>query len=274
MGRSSRLSDWLAAAGWERPAMRRMTINLNYATADFRRDGAMKPLVGLAFNWPGEPEGGAAFVPIEADRWRVLIAAFNDEHPGRTPEDLVRRFTTKYPPVFGDVVRGELLGEVRTYRHADSRRRDFTRLTRLPARLIAVGDAVASFNPVYGQGMSAAALHAACLALYLRSGPDLAAPASDYFKLQEVVVDAAWSMSTNADLALPHVDGPYPRGYRITNWFATQIVDASTVDVEIARRFNSVTGMASHPSVLGTPAIVLRALRANLRRADAVRPPA
>lgn len=38
MGRSSRLGDWLEQAGWQRAPMQRMTVDLNYASAVFRRD--------------------------------------------------------------------------------------------------------------------------------------------------------------------------------------------------------------------------------------------
>ena len=114
--------------------------------------------------------------------------------------------------------------------------------------------------------MTAAALHAACLSAYLRSGSDLGAPARRFFALQKVVVDVAWSMSTSADLALPHVDGPYPRGYRLSSWASRQIVTATVTDVPTARRFNEVVSMLAHPSSLATPGVLLGALRANRGR--------
>lgn len=61
----------------------------------------------------------------------------------------------------------------RPYRQADSRRRDFTVLDSFPARLVSVGDAVASFSRAYGPGISAAALHASCLSDYLHAAPPL-----------------------------------------------------------------------------------------------------
>ncbi|MCZ7419976.1 FAD-dependent oxidoreductase [Verrucosispora sp. WMMA2121] len=268
MGRSSRLSDWLAEAGWERPALRRMTVHLNYATALFRRSEANpEHAVVLALNSPTRSVdvAGAAFFAIEDGRWMAMMAGYGENRPGRTAEDFVRRLREQFPPEFAMVADSELLGDVQTYRHADSRRRDFHALTRLPAALVSVGDAVASFNPVYGQGITAAALHAACLASYLRSGPDLGLPARHFFALQKVVVDAAWSISTSADLALPHVDGPYPRGYRLSSWVSRQIIAATVTDVATARRFNDVVSMRKHPSSLATPTVILNALLANRR---------
>jgi 2-polyprenyl-6-methoxyphenol hydroxylase-like FAD-dependent oxidoreductase len=269
MGRASRLSAWLEEAGWERPPMRRMTVDLNYATALLTRD-------------PGDPEengvvallspdtsadlAGAGLAQVERERWLIMMAGYGDSRPGQTAEDLVRRCRTEFPPEFGVVASKQLLGDIKTYRHADSRRRDFHAMTRLPARLAVVGDAVASFNPVYGQGMTSAALHAACLSEYLGSGPDLDQPAREFFALQKVFVDAAWDISTGADLALPHVDGPYPRGYRLRAWLTGQVVEASRVDPEISRRFDEVTFMVKHPASLATPGTLLRSFVANRRK--------
>ncbi|MFG1764662.1 FAD-dependent oxidoreductase [Micromonospora parva] len=268
MGRSSKLSDWLERAGWDRPVTRRMTVRLNYATALFRRpEPTPASTVVLALNTPGTglDVAGAAFFAIEDGRWMAMMAGYGDDRPGRTAEDFVRRLREQFPPEFGEVADQEMIGDVQTYHHADSRRRDFHALNRFPAGLISVGDAVASFNPVYGQGMTAAALHAACLSTYLRSHPDLQAPARHYLALQKVVVDAAWSLSTSADLALPHVDGPYPRGYRLSKWASGQIIAATVTDVATARRFNDVVSMREHPSSLARPSVLLGALRANRR---------
>ncbi|MEV4465458.1 FAD-dependent oxidoreductase [Micromonospora echinofusca] len=268
MGRSSRLSDWLEQAGWQRPALRRMTVNLNYATALFRRpETDPRATVVMALHTPGTSSdvAGAAYFAVEDGRWMAMMAGYGDNRPGRTADDFVRRLREQFPPEFGELAGNEMLGDVRTYRHADSRRRDFHVLRRLPAGLVSVGDAVASFNPVYGQGITAAALHAACLSTYLRSRPDPKVPARRFFALQKVVVDVAWSMSTSADLALPHVDGPYPRGYRLSSWVSRQIVQATVTDVPTARRFNEVVSLRAHPRTLATPGVILGALRANRR---------
>jgi 2-polyprenyl-6-methoxyphenol hydroxylase-like FAD-dependent oxidoreductase len=126
--------------------------------------------------------------------------------------------------------------------------------------LIAAGDAVASFNPIYGQGMTSAALHASCLSAYLRSEPALDQPAREYFEQVRVVVDAAWQVSTFADLELPHVDGPYPRGYRVAKWISGLVFSAAAEDSRLNTQFNRVTTMLDHPSALARPRTLLRAL--------------
>ncbi|HEX6342941.1 hypothetical protein [Umezawaea sp.] len=271
MGRSSKLGDWLAEGGWQRPPMRRMPIRLNYATALFRRDEAVSDTCVAVSTSDSAPREGrvariAGINSVEGDRWIMLISGYDDDRPTRDPEDFRTRCRRDFPVPFGDIAeRCEMIGDVATYHQADSRRRDYHLLDRLPAGVVAAGDAVASFNPVYGQGMASAALHASCLSAYLRSGPDPCAPARSYFDDVKVVVDAAWRVSTLADLSLPHVDGPYPRGYPVIKRVADLVFEASATDPVVAARMSEVTAMLTPPSALASPGTLLRAVRVALR---------
>ncbi|SDM27758.1 FAD-dependent oxidoreductase [Allokutzneria albata] len=270
MGRSSKLGDWLEGAGWSAPELKRMPIKLNYATALFRRDPAISDtsvVVAQTTAGKGRVARMGGINAVEGDRWIMLIAGYGGDRPSRDFDDFKTRCRRDFPQVFGDIAeRAERLGEVITYHQADSRRREFHRLSRLPGGLVAAGDAVASFNPVYGQGMTSAMLHASCLSAHLRSGASPTEPARGYFDRVRVVVDAAWQISTQADLELPHVDGPYPRGYRITSWLSDLLFAASSKDLELNARLNAVTTMVEHPLSLARPSTLLRAVRATLLR--------
>ena len=257
MGRASSVSSWLEAAGWDKPPMTRVVTGVNYATAFFRRPpGGYEIDASLAIQAPGAYLRGANFTPVEGDRYIMMVAGAGDDRPGSTTEDMIRRCLTELPAPFGTVVSGEVVSDVTTYRQADSRRRDYAACTRLPARLVAVGDAVASFNPIYGQGMSSATLHASCLSMYLHSGADLDAPATGFFDLQKVVVDAAWGISTSGDKA--EVSLPD----RVRRWLVRQVVEATVTDIEVNKAFQSVMQMETHPTVLARPDVVWRSLRA------------
>lgn len=266
MGRSSRLNDWLADSGWPRAPVRRMPINLNYATALFKRDEQVSDTwVVVSQTMPGKGRiariGGIN--AVEGDRWIMLIAGYDTDRPSRDIDDFTTRCRKDFPPMFGDIAEhGHVIGDVTTYHQADSRRRDFHELDAMPAGLVAAGDAVASFNPIYGQGMTSAALHASCLSAYLRSGPSLREePARSYFEAVKVVVDAAWQVSTFADIELPHIDAQYPRGYRLIKWCSDLILRASMTDAVINERLSRVTTMLEHPNALARPSTLLRALR-------------
>ena len=277
MGRSSRLGDWLDESGWERPPMRRMPIKLNYATSVFQHDGAVSEAWNVVSTAAADPAAGSpprigGVILVEDHRWMVLVAGYADDRPSRDAVEFGRRCREDFPQVFGDIAeRAKQVSEVVTYHQADSRRRDFHELRRFPAGLVATGDAVASFNPVYGQGMTSAMLHASCLSAYLHAPhTSLREPASGYFEQVKVVVDAAWQVSTFADLELPHVDGPYPRGYRLIRWVGRLLFELAVTDAVISERVARTTTMLAHPDSLASPRLLARALRLRLfRRAPA-----
>jgi 2-polyprenyl-6-methoxyphenol hydroxylase-like FAD-dependent oxidoreductase len=269
MGRSSRLNDWLEEHGWPRAPMQRMPIKLNYASALYERDESVSDAwIAISQTTPGNgrvPRIGGV-LSVEGDRWLMLVAGYDEDRPSRDADDYAARCREHFPAVFGEIAeRGRMIGGVITYHQADSRRRDFHAVDRLPAGLVAAGDAVASFNPVYGQGMTSAMLHASCLSAWLQTAPDVTSePARAYFDKVRVVVDAAWQVSTFADLGLPHITEGQPRGYRLLRWASDLLLRASMTDEPTCRRLNSVTAMEAHPSSLARPGVVLRALRLRL----------
>ncbi|WP_269859337.1 FAD-dependent oxidoreductase [Streptomyces sp. RPT161] len=267
-GRASRLGAWLEAAGWQAPPLERMRIDLGYATALFGR-GTELPGVTTAQCLSSAPAAGqppedtAAMSEVEGGRWMVVLANYADRRPTRDPEEFLTRCGKLGAEPFQEVAaRCEMLGGVVVHSVADSRRRDFRRLDRFPTGLVAVGDAVAAFNPVYGQGMASATLHASCLSAFLRSGESLQEPAWGYFRRVRVVVDAAWQLSTLGDLAQPHVTGPYPPGYRFASWYSERFLAATVTDPEVNQVFVDVVNMREHPRLLTRPSTVLRVAKA------------
>jgi 2-polyprenyl-6-methoxyphenol hydroxylase-like FAD-dependent oxidoreductase len=209
----------------------------------------------------------AAVNPIEQGQWIVMLMGYDDTRPGRTLREF-RETCAKLPAIYGEAVAGDAItGEILTYHQADSRRRDFAGLAGLPAGLVSVGDAVASFNPIYGQGMSSAALHASCLSEYLRAEPDPRVPAAAFFGLQKLVVDAAWSLSAGGDAArLDALSGAeVPEEVARQRWALDQLLRAVLVDEIVSAAVNDVTFMVSHPATLADPALLERAVAANQR---------
>ncbi|GAA2901677.1 FAD-binding monooxygenase [Streptosporangium fragile] len=264
MGRSSRLGEWLAGAGWQPPALERLHVDLGYATALFTRDPADSGM--LAVHSLSLPDSGmprlASMAAVEGNRWIVVVTGYARERPVRDTEDFLERCRQDPSGHFGKAVGLErMLGGVATYRHPDNRRRAFSRLSRFPGGLVALGDSVASFNPIYGQGMSSAGLHAACLDEYLRGGPSLSEPARDYFENVDKVVAAAWQTSAASDALLPHSSATPTRQDRAAKVVMDAVLRASLVDREVHRRFLDVANMRAHPNTLLRPGTLLRVAR-------------
>jgi 2-polyprenyl-6-methoxyphenol hydroxylase-like FAD-dependent oxidoreductase len=267
-GRASRLTEWLEQGGLPRPELERLVVDVRYLSARFTRSpDRTGPLSGIARYSPGFPSNGAAGAAVNAiedGQWTITLARHGDTGRGMTKDDFLAE-CAQLPPIFGEAAEGQMIGDVVPFRHPDSRRRHFAELERFPARLVAVGDAVASFNPVFGQGMSSAALHASCLSEYLRSDADRSAPAREFFDLQKVVVDAAWDVSTAGDAARLGIRPPQTVAARIQRWIARQVFAAANRDVTVGSAIRAVAFMTAHPLSLAAPDVVTRALLANWR---------
>jgi len=268
MGRASKASEWVEQAGFQHPPLQRVRTGVNYATALFERseDVTELPLFAVMYAGPDAPDGLGFGVAIAAedDQWMVTLMAYDPARPPATAEEF-RATCAKLPPAFGHAVQGRLTREILTYRQGDSRRRDFTGIQHFPAGLVSVGDAVASFNPIRGQGMSAAALHANCLSEYLTNGPQLSRAATEFFDLQAVVTDAAWALSAGPDEArLDALQGnEVPEDVAARRWAMDQVLQATMSDQTISDAFSSVAMMLDHPSILAEPALLERAIKAN-----------
>jgi 2-polyprenyl-6-methoxyphenol hydroxylase-like FAD-dependent oxidoreductase len=277
MGRSSRLAEWMTQEGFDRPRLERLTSPINYATALFDRatknaDLDVAAALGI-FSPAGSVSGVsvAAANAVEGDLWQVLLMGYGNDRPGRSAAEL-RDVCDNLPSVFGEATRGAVVHDVATYHQEESRRRDFVGLGHFPAGVVSVGDAVASFNPIYGQGMSSAALHASCLSSYLTAGPDLGSAARDLFRLQAMVVDAAWSISAGGDSARLDalLGNPVPEEVQQQRLALHQVTTASLVDAEVARAFNDVSYMLRHPATLFDPAVQERAVMVNREHGDLI----
>lgn len=272
MGRSSRLGSWLAQHGWEGPATDRMHIDLGYATAAFERGSELGGTV-IAHSSPGPASGylptlteAGALAAVEGDRWSVVLAGYAHHRPGTDADAFLARMGRCVDPLRKVADNCSMIGDVKTFHFAAGQRRSFSRLRRFPGGLVVVGDALCSVNPVYGQGLTLAALEANCLAAHLRSADSWREPAMGYFRRAEAVADAAWQISSIADLAQPHVTGPYPAGYRLIRRMADMVTTASVIDSGVNSVYMDVVNMLKHPRALSSPQVIGRAVRVLLAR--------
>ncbi|HET7718407.1 MAG TPA: FAD-dependent oxidoreductase, partial [Acidimicrobiales bacterium] len=181
-GRSTRMDDWLVALGYEPPPRRTVHVDLGYATRFYPRRpddrlGDARAIISITEDY--QRARGAVAFPAEDGRWIVTVGAYHDDRPRADAGDFADRLRTDPVPAMRQFAeRDDALTEVTTYRYPASVRRDFHRCRRLPAGLVALGDSVASFNPLYGQGMTSAAMQAAALSSYLGSGASVKEPAT------------------------------------------------------------------------------------------------
>jgi 2-polyprenyl-6-methoxyphenol hydroxylase-like FAD-dependent oxidoreductase len=261
-GRGSRSPSWLAELGYQAPRIDKIDIELRYTTRLFRR--RPQELGGRdAFVIPPPPAGkrGGVIIAQEGDRWTVtLMSHFSDFPPSELAAFVEFTRTLPAPDIY-DVVRvAEPIGEAQTIRIPASSRRRYELLKRFPAGYLVLGDALSSFNPIYGQGMSVAALEAAALnAVLLRGRHKLA---RRFFRRAAAIVDTAWSISAGSDLRMPEATGERNAGTRFLNWYVARLLQAGHDDPLVTRTFLKVSNLLAPPASLLQPSMLWRVARA------------
>ena len=269
-GRGSRSDRWLGELGLPAPRQLELKVGVAYATRLYRREPGQLEGWQAAFVLPDPPreKRSGLVLPIEGDRWLVSLGGW---HVGSVPIDPAgfESYAKSLPdPLVGQLVAAaEPLGDPVHIRFPSSRRRLFAELDRLPAGLFTVGDAVCSFNPIYGQGMTVAAMAAVALGECLdRHGAATAVAARDYYRAVAGLIAVPWRFAAGNDFAYPDTTGPRPRGVRLTNWYARRLALASHASPELTDVYFRVQQLLAPPTELLRPAVVAKVLRLGGRK--------
>jgi 2-polyprenyl-6-methoxyphenol hydroxylase-like FAD-dependent oxidoreductase len=257
-GRGSHTPTWLAEHGLPRPVESTVDVGLTYASWVFPRrtgdlDGARFLLIPPT---PEVPRVGSALA-IEGGRWMVGSAGYRGD---AAPLDLdgLRRFAATLPARdLADLIAGrEPLEPPRAHRFPASLRHHYERLPVFPEGLLVTGDALSSFNPIYGQGMTIAAFEALALRDELAAGgPDLP---RRFFAHAARLIDVAWDLAAGSDLALPMVPGRRSLRTRLVNAYVHRIGLAAAGDPQVGRTFIRVVNLLDPPTALIRPAMLAR----------------
>jgi 2-polyprenyl-6-methoxyphenol hydroxylase-like FAD-dependent oxidoreductase len=264
-GHGSRTRVLLEQLGYDRPAEDEVMVHLAYACQPVRLEpGALAENFIAIFPVPGRPTMFAT-IGYENDTAMFAVGTVAGQEPPGTADEMLT-FAADFAPAsalaaFADA---EPLGEVAHYRVPSNRWRRYDKMRRLPAGLLVFGDAVCSFNPIYGQGMTVAAVEALVLRDCLRRG-DRDLPRR-FFRSSAKKIRIAWQSAAGSDLALPEVQGHAPLSMRLSNVYLDQVMSAAESDPIVMLQFLRVIGMIDSPARLLLPSFVFRVLRDTRRR--------
>lgn len=259
-GRTSRTPEWLKRNGYPTPPTDDVEVNLAYGTVYLDRP----PGDVRAYNvLPAPPrKRGAIVLPVEDGRWVMTLVGIHGDHPptdrrgyeefaDSLPVDAIGRLLEEHPVVSEGIA---------AYPFPSNRRRRYWDLDAFPDGLLVVGDAIASFNPVYGQGMSVAALEALALhhALARGSADGLA---SRFFGRVETIVEDAWNVAVGTDFRFPATTGPKPTGTDLLNRYLGRLTRKAHRDGVLADAYTRVVSMERRPTSLLHPSVAWRVLR-------------
>lgn len=270
-GRESKTPEWLQQFGYDTPEETIINAYLGYATrwyempADFNHD--WKSLTLAARPNEGILRGGGIF-QVEGNRWVTTLLGMSHDYPP-TDEEGFLEFARSLPsPALYEAIKDATpVSPIYGYRRTENRWRHYERLARFPERLIVMGDAFCSFNPIYGQGMTVAALEAHELGEMLKQqgAHDLAGFGIRFQKRLPKVVENAWLMATGEDLRYPATEGKRPgRFARFVQQYLDHVLTILPYDNHAALTFMQAMNLTKPPTALLSPRILLTVLRYHL----------
>nr|WP_193553506.1 pyridine nucleotide-disulfide oxidoreductase [Streptomyces orinoci] len=267
-GRGSPAARWLSGLGL--PVVREETVDsgLVYASRIFQAPPRAEsiPVVSVqAVSGTPEPGRGGTLLPIEGGRWLLTLAGTRGGEPtGETAEFEHFARSLRHPLLADLIARASPLTDVHLTRTTVNRRRFYERSPSWPEGYLVLGDAVASFNPIYGQGMTVAAQCALALRAELTGGGGLTGPglARRAQRAAARPVSGAWSLATGDDMRYPGATGNRSAvAVRLTHGYFQRLVRTSMCRPAVSRALLDVMTLSEPWPALVRPRMLLEALR-------------
>ena len=261
-GRGSKTPQWLETLGYGTPKETVIDARLGYSSRIYRkRPGVDWSVLYVMNRAPSVPLSGVVY-EIENDQWIVTLVGYNGHFPPTDEAGFLEcaKGLAK-PTIYEAIADAEPLSKVRGYRRTENRIRHFERMRRWPAGLIVMGDASCALNPVYGQGMTVAAMSASILDEVLRAPPAADQLGALFQRRLAASLKDPFTAATSDDLRWPETSGKVPRGLRLLHGLVDRVMSAATNDPRTHLRLMEVLQMLRPTSALMRPRILAKALR-------------
>jgi 2-polyprenyl-6-methoxyphenol hydroxylase-like FAD-dependent oxidoreductase len=263
-GRNSSTPKWLGEAGYAQPRETTVAIKMGYSTRFYQCPASGHPpwkALAVYANAPLSTRSGVIF-RVEGDRYIVtLMGALGDYPPTDDAGFLEFARQLDNPALHDWLQHAQPLTPAVPYRYPAHLRRHYAEQDRFPDGLLVCGDALCSFNPIYGQGMTAGALEVLALRDALQSQRQTGTPLwRSFFTRADKAVHGPWTMATGADFLHPRTEGERPWDTPLRNWYLRRLLAATGRDPEVTSAFYEVLHVLKKPSALFTPDILARVL--------------
>ena len=165
-GAGSITSSWLQSLGYDAPSKTEVKVDLFYASRIYSSISSESHDWNNLLVYPNPPKqnGGGSISPIENQRWMVTLLGYAARSaPQNEDEFLQYARGLEHPDVYEAIKNGTPESNISVYRFPALRRFHYDKLEHFPNGLIVMGDAFCRMDPVFGQGMSIAALETIAL---------------------------------------------------------------------------------------------------------------
>ena len=271
MGRASRAPRWLKDLGYEPPRETVINAHIGYASRLYRipQNFGADWTSAYVQSAPPEAKRGGILFCVEGDRWLVTLIGGGRDYPPSDERGFLEFAESLRVPIIADAIRNaEPISPIRTHRGTENRVRHFESVKRLPDNFVVMGDAACAFNPVYGQGMTIAALGALTLEQCLRelrADGELHGFAHVFQRRLAKVNKAPWLMATGEDYRYRETEGGSPSLMtRFMHWYMDRVFELATRDVRVRSVLLQAFSMLVAPSALFRPGVLLRVIGAAL----------
>ena len=194
----------------------------------------------------------------------TLVGILGDRPPTDADGFAAFAASLRFPDIHETVRDAEPLDDPVPYRFPASVWRHYERLRQIPEGFAVMGDSMCSFNPIYGQGMSIAALEAVALRRHLERHGRVRS--RRFHRQLARLLRPPWQMATGADLIYPGLEEGRSRPQRLLGAYINRLHAAAAHDKTVARSFVYVAGLVDPPQKLLRPLVVSRVFRGRRTR--------
>ncbi|MGE2736418.1 FAD-dependent oxidoreductase [Mycolicibacterium vaccae] len=263
-GRGTRLPWWLRKWGFPQPREETVHVGIGYASVSLQiPDGLIGERVVVAGASREQPLG-LGMLCYEDGSWGLTTFGVGKVPPPKHFDGMLDVARQVVPTHIVDALeQSRQLSEVALHKYPTSRWRRYDKLDHHPEGILPFGDAVASFNPTFGQGMTMTSLQAGHLRRALQGPPEELT--TSFLRATAKTTYPVWTMNAIGDIALHRAEGAAPWWYRPVGSLFDQFLGAAETDPVLAewflRRFSLLDSLYMVPSAR----LIGRTVRHNLR---------
>ncbi len=266
-GRGSRINQWLQKMGYATPP--ESVVNSNFAhTSVLVRPENFAAFEGTSFivapdnNSGHYPFRGSLLSKVEGGNWIACCCGRFGDFPPRDYQGMMTWLQQQDNPLVYELARSaQPLSDPAHYRFPKGRRLHYEKLAAFPAGLLPIGDIICCYNPLFGQGMAAAARQVMQLGKTLRHCAEgecnLTEIAKPYFNGVFEETRAPWLISCLSEFSNPQCTGDFPlEEFEAIEMFKFVAGRVAQKDAHAMKIFYSVVEMYEPLSALFDPTLL------------------